>query len=352
MRHFLITAGEPAGIGSDCIIRAYANQPNALKQCIIVAPACWLQDRAKLIGMHIPVSEFGNLEDAKVDSVSNAAGLSCWNPLGSESSAPVTAGEPAPETAQAVIRCIEVAAQACLNGDAAALVTGPIEKAVLRSAGFAFPGHTEFLAHLAAQHTVAQVKTSFTEAGAEDQSHFVMMLASEHIRVALLTTHLAIRDVPDALSVDETLKCLQIVEHDLRSRFGIKTPRLALCALNPHAGEQGHFGREEIDILAPAAAQARRQGIQVTDPLPADTVFSAAVRSQYDAMICCYHDQALIPIKTLSFGEAVNVTLGLPFIRTSVDHGTALDRVGQSSVSCSSLLAAITMARKMGDLTR
>jgi len=210
---------------------------------------------------------------------------------------------------------------------------------VLRSAGFNFPGHTEFLAWLSSQAS--------NDASIHDSSHFVMMLASDQIRVALLTTHLALRDVPDALSVDATLKCLRIVEHDLRNHFGIQTPRLALCALNPHAGEKGHFGREEIDILAPAVRLAREQGIHVSDPLPADTVFSGAIRSQYDAMVCCYHDQALIPIKALSFGEAVNVTLGLPFIRTSVDHGTALDRVGKRSVSCSSLLAAIAMARHM-----
>ena len=353
MKPLVITAGEPAGIGPDCILRAYDSQQEMLKHSLIAAPASWLQARAATIGMQVPMQEYTDWHEASLAAAANATGLCCWNPLDSQQTGPVMAGQPASHTAASVVCCIEAAARACLSEQAAAMVTGPIEKAVLRSAGFTFPGHTEFLAYLAAQHTLSQAKTSFSEAGAEDQSHFVMMLASEHMRVALLTTHLAIRDVPDALGVDETLKCMQIVEHDLRSRFGIITPRLALCALNPHAGEQGHFGREEIDILAPAAAQARRsQGIQVTDPLPADTVFSAAVRSQYDAMICCYHDQALIPLKTLSFGEAVNVTLGLPFIRTSVDHGTALDRVGQSSVSCSSLLAAITMARQMGDLTR
>ena len=352
MKPFIITAGEAAGIGPDCILRAYGSQPEMLKHSLIAAPASWLQTRAATIGMQVQIQEYTDWHEASLAAAANATGLCCWNPLDAQQAGPVTAGRPASHTAAAVVCCIEAAAQACLSEQAAAMVTGPIEKAVLRSAGFSFPGHTEFLAHLAARHTLARVATPSTETGIEDQAHFVMMLASEHLRVALLTTHLAIRDVPDALGVDETLTCIQIVEHDLRSRFGIKTPRLALCALNPHAGEQGHFGREEIDILAPAAAQARSQGIQVTEPLPADTVFSGAVRSQYDAMICCYHDQALIPLKTLSFGEAVNVTLGLPFIRTSVDHGTALDRVGQPSVSCSSLLAAIKMARQMGDRTR
>jgi len=248
----------------------------------------------------------------------------------------------------AVIQCIQSAALACLHGRAAAMATGPIEKAVLRRAGFNFPGHTEFLAHLAAEfETQESARQANPDKQPRDASDFVMMLASDHIRVALLTTHMALRDVPDSLNVQATLRCLHIVNHDLRIRFGITTPRLALCALNPHAGEQGHFGREEIDILSPAAQLARDQGIMVSNPLPADTVFSAPVRRDYDAMVCCYHDQALIPLKALSFGEAVNVTLGLPFIRTSVDHGTALDRVGKTSVSCTSLIAAMNMAERM-----
>jgi len=209
------------------------------------------------------------------------------------------------------------------------MVTGPIEKAVLRDAGFDFPGHTEFLAHLA------------------DDSPFVMMLASDALRVALLTTHMALADVSAALSINETVQCLRIVHNDLQVRFAIKAPRIGLCGLNPHAGEAGHFGREEIDVLIPAAEQARRTGINVRGPLPADTLFSAAMRSDFDAIVCCYHDQALIPIKALSFGEAVNITLGLPFIRTSVDHGTALDRAGSGKVSYSSLVAAIECARFM-----
>jgi len=344
MKPIIITVGEPAGIGPDCILRACASQPEHLKQNIIVAPASWLQVRATQIGINLPICEYGSLAEAGIAAALHDEGLICWNPLTVEADTPVTPGSPASHTAPAVIRCIEAAAQACLCKQAAALVTGPIEKAVLRNAGFNFPGHTEFLAWLSAQAS--------HDSSANDPSHFVMMLASDQIRVALLTTHLALRDVADTLSVDATLKCLQIVEHDLRRHFGIQTPRLALCALNPHAGEQGHFGREEIDILAPAVKLARAQGMLVTGPMPADTVFSAAVRSQYDAIVCCYHDQALIPIKALSFGEAVNVTLGLPFIRTSVDHGTALDRVGQTSVSCSSLLAAINMARQMRDMTR
>ena len=174
-----------------------------------------------------------------------------------------------------------------------------------------------------------------------------MMLASDELRVALLTTHMALRDVPDSLSSEATLACLRIVHHDLKHRFGIAQPRLGLCGLNPHAGEQGHFGSEENDILQPAVETARREGIEISQPLPADTIFSPAMRQQFDAVICCYHDQALIPIKALSFGQSVNVTLGLPFIRTSVDHGTALGLAGTEGVRCDSLLAAMVMATRM-----
>ncbi|MDQ6981857.1 MAG: 4-hydroxythreonine-4-phosphate dehydrogenase PdxA [Mariprofundus sp.] len=334
----VITVGEPAGIGSDCILRAWSGQKDTFEHSIIAAPAKWLQERLELIDIDIPIKEYDNINEATLNASSNSVeGLICWNPLSTQNSCPVMAGNPSQRTAKAVVHCIEAAANACLHGKAAALVTGPIEKAVLRSAGFEFPGHTEFLAHLSAVAMQQPTK----------QSDFVMMLASNQIRVALLTTHMALRDVPDALKTSSTLKCLQIVDHDLRSRFGIEAPRLALCALNPHAGEQGHFGREEIDVLAPAAQQARDCGLNVSNPLPADTVFSANMRQAYDAIVCCYHDQALIPLKTLSFGEAVNITLGLPFIRTSVDHGTALDRVGTEDVSCTSLLAAIRMARQM-----
>ena len=209
------------------------------------------------------------------------------------------------------------------------MVTGPIEKAVLRQAGFPFPGHTEFLASLAGDPP------------------FAMMLAGKQLRVALLTTHLPLRDVPRALNVEQAVRTICVVSRDLKQRFGISSPRLALCALNPHGGEQGHFGEEERTILAPAVEQASRQGVVIEGPLPSDTLFSPIMRSRFDAIVCCYHDQGLIPLKALNFGEAVNITLGLPFVRTSVDHGTALDRVGSPEVNPNSLLAALSMARRM-----
>jgi len=335
MKPLLITAGEPAGIGADCILRAWQHTPQLFMHCVVVAPAIWLRQRARRLGINVSVHESSELRQIDSSSVSC---LHCWNPLADGIAVePIKPGQPSPATATAVIGCIEAAALACLRLTAAALITGPIEKAVLRASGFAFPGHTEFLAHL------ARSKAPFS---GKHMDH-VMMLASDQLRVALLTTHMAISEVPASLSIDATLDCLHIVDRDLRNRFAVKSPNIGLCGLNPHAGEQGHFGREEIDILIPAAQLATEQGILVTGPLPADSLFSVPMRSRFDAIVCCYHDQALIPLKALSFGDAVNITLGLPFIRTSVDHGTALDRVGSDSVSCTSMQAAILMAATM-----
>ncbi len=324
LRPLLITLGEPAGIGPDCVLQAFQEEPALFDGTVVAAPANWLTERAGVLeitpDIHVVESPNNPVPEGK---------LGCWNPLPPERNEPVIAGQPSSTTAAAVIHCIETAARACMNGDAAALVTAPIEKAILRNSGFNFPGHTEFLAHLA------------------NKKRVVMMLASDTLRVALLTTHLPLRDVPDILNSDHILHDLRTTCHDLKYRFAIGSPRLALCGLNPHAGEQGHFGDEEIKILAPAIRQATEEGISVDGPLPADTLFSPQMREHYDAIVCCYHDQALIPIKTLSFGEAVNVTLGLPFIRTSVDHGTALERAGTGKISYSSIMAAIKMARMM-----
>jgi len=320
----LMTAGEPAGIGLDCIVRAWHAEPALFADVVVVCPPSWLTDRAALIGLPLPLREVDSLQE----EASDTATLRCWNPIG-PTPTKVLCGQPVAATAATVIGCIEQGARACLDGRARGLITGPIEKAVLRDAGFSFPGHTEFLADISAT------------------PHVVMMLSSEVLRVALLTTHLALRDVPSALSVTDTLATIRITAAELQSRFGISSPRLALCGLNPHGGERGHFGREEIDILAPAAEAARSAGIDIAGPLPADTLFSPAMRRDLDAIVCCYHDQGLIPIKALSFGEAVNVTLGLPFVRTSVDHGTALMHAGTDRVSYSSLMGAIRMADLM-----
>lgn len=321
----LLTLGEPAGIGPDCVLLAFNAHPELFDNITIAAPRLWLSKRAKELGININIVESRSLK-----SVGEAGKLLCWNPLPEEVAfGSVTTGRTSASTAAAVIGCIESAAHACLKGEASALITAPIEKAVLRDSGFDFPGHTEFLAGLAGRERV------------------VMMLASNHLRVALLTTHMPLKDVPGALTVEDVTATLRITHHGLQRRFGLPSPGLALCGLNPHAGEQQHFGDEEATILNPAVHQVKQEGIDVAGPLPADTLFSPQLRKEYDAIICCYHDQGLIPIKALSFGDAVNITLGLPFIRTSVDHGTALDRAGTGKVSYSSIMEAIRMARLM-----
>ena len=322
MKSFVLTLGEPAGIGPDCVLLAFQAQPEIFHNIVVIGKRGWLTSRAKVLGLSIPVLDC----DASFARDVTKDALWVYDPTDDEMRT-VIAGKPSVEEAESVIQCIRVAAKMCMAKQAAGLITAPIEKAVLKDAGFAFPGHTEFLADIAGVERV------------------VMMLASQMVRIALLTTHEAIKDVPSLLNQADTITNIRITYQTMQQQMGIPNPRLALCGLNPHAGEQGHFGREEIDILAPALKVLAEQGIEVDGPLPADTLFSADMRQHYDAIVCCYHDQGLIPIKALSFGDTVNVTLGLPFIRTSVDHGTALNRAGTGNISYTSLIAAIEMAQ-------
>jgi len=322
MQPFLLTLGEPAGIGPDCVLLAYQDRPELFADIVIVAKKCWLAQRAKTLGLEATLL---TCDDA-LQRDKSKTGLWLFDPT-QDDEREVIAGEPSIAEAEAVITCIRVAAEKSLAQEASGLITAPIEKAILRDAGFDFPGHTEFLADIAGVERV------------------VMMLASSTLRVALLTTHVAIAEVAAMLNQKDTEEILKITYQAMQKQMGIQQPRLALTGLNPHAGEQGHFGREEIDVLSPVLKKLDKKGIHVDGPLPADTLFSANMREQYDAIVCCYHDQALIPLKALSFGDAVNVTLGLPFIRTSVDHGTALSRAGTGKVSYTSLVAAIEMAQ-------
>lgn len=322
MQPFLLTLGEPAGIGPDCVLLAYKNKPELFINIVIVAKKCWLTQRAKALGLDVPLL----ICEGALQRNESKIGLWVFDPTQDEERE-VIAGEPSVAEAEAVITCIRVAAEKSLVQEASGLITAPIEKAVLRDAGFDFPGHTEFLADIAGVERV------------------VMMLASSTLRVALLTTHVAIAEVAAMLNQKDTEMILRVTYQSMQKQMGIQQPRLALTGLNPHAGEQGHFGCEEIDILSPALKALGEMGIHVDGPLPADTLFSSNMREQYDAIVCCYHDQALIPLKALSFGDAVNVTLGLPFIRTSVDHGTALSRAGTGKISYTSLIAAIEMAQ-------
>jgi 4-hydroxythreonine-4-phosphate dehydrogenase len=243
-----------------------------------------------------------------------------------------TPGKSDPANAAAITGAIEIAAAACLKGDAAAMVTAPIHKAVLAGAGFAFPGHTEFLAHLT---------------GAKRP---VMMLASDMLRVVPLTIHMPVARVPAAIDQAGVFETADIILAALKRDFGIAHPRLAVAGLNPHAGEDGVLGGEDAAIIAPAVAALRARGFSVRGPLSADTLFHAEARKTYDAALCMYHDQALIPIKTLSFWDGVNVTLGLPIVRTSPDHGTAFDIAGTGKADHRSMLAAIRLAAQMADM--
>ena len=243
-------------------------------------------------------------------------------------------GHPDASSAPAAIASIRRAVADVFAGRAHALVTNPVAKAVLYRTGFAEPGHTEYLAKLAQQHTGRS-------------AHPVMMLWSPELAVVPVTIHLPVRDVPRRLTTALIVDTGRIVAHDLRERFGIARPRLALAGLNPHAGEDGTMGDEDRAVVAPAVEQLRADGIDVRGPLPADTMFHDAARRTYDAALAMYHDQALIPIKTLAFDHAVNVTLGLPFVRTSPDHGTAFDIAGTGKANPASLIAAIKLAARL-----
>jgi 4-hydroxythreonine-4-phosphate dehydrogenase len=242
---------------------------------------------------------------------------------------PATAGHLEPVNAPYVLECLRRAVLGCLQGEFAALVTGPVHKGIINDAGLPFTGHTEFLAALT------------------DTPQVVMLLTAPGLRVALATTHLPLREVADAITQDNLRTTLTILDQDLRRRFGIAQPRISVLGLNPHAGESGHLGREELDVIIPVLQELRKAGLDLTGPLPADTAFDPTRLDQTDVFLAMYHDQGLPVLKHFGFGQAVNVTLGLPIIRTSVDHGTALELAGTGQASTGSLQAAIATAVEM-----
>ena len=325
----LLTQGDPAGIGPELILKAWLRREEArLPPFAAVADPGFLERVAQSQGWTIPIVPVdpSRIRAAFPDALPVV-------PLASPVSA--TPGRPDPAYASSVIESIETAVRLVRDGAASALVTNPIAKHVLYEAGFRHPGHTEFLAALAAD--------------AEGRvPHPVMMLWSEELAVVPVTVHIPLSAVPSRLTTDLIVLTGRIVARELRERFGISHPRLALAGLNPHAGENGAMGSEDLGIVAPAAEILRQEGIAVSGPLPADTMFHARARSRYDAALAMYHDQALIPIKTIAFDEAVNVTLGLPFVRTSPDHGTAFDIAGKGIAQPSSLEAAIRLAARLG----
>jgi 4-hydroxythreonine-4-phosphate dehydrogenase len=322
-----LTSGEPAGIGPDITIKAWLRRAELkLPPFYLLGDCDLLRDRAKALGLDITLADIGP-EDA-LATFANALPV-----VATGSVAKARPGQPDDTSADAAISSIRKAVGDVVAGRAGAVVTNPIAKSVLYRAGFRHPGHTEFLAELAAVggHTPQPV----------------MMLWSPVLAVVPVTIHLPLRDAITALSSNLIVTTVRIVVADLKTRFGLAKPRLVLSGLNPHAGEDGTLGTEELSIVAPAVDILRAEGIDVRGPLPADTMFHDAIRKTYDCAICMYHDQALIPIKTLAFEDAVNVTLGLPFIRTSPDHGTAFDIAGTGRANPSSLIAALRLAARM-----
>lgn len=324
MRPLAVSMGDPAGIGLEIAGKAWRSQA--------VPPFCLIGDLAAAIALSgAPVQAVSRVSDALGVFAQALPVL----PIGS--AGPVRPGEPDRAHASAIIASIECGVAAALKGEAAALVTLPIAKAPLYEAGFRFPGHTEF---------VAELTKSAPMIG---QRGPVMMLAGPSLKVALVTIHLPLRDVPEALTQARIIDTARVVAQALKGDFGIAQPRIALIGLNPHAGEGGALGREEIDIINPAAAALRAEGIDISDARPADASFHPEARAGYDAAIAMHHDQGLIPLKMLHFWEAVNLTLGLPIVRTSPDHGTGFDIAGKGMARPDSLIAALQLAADIAE---
>jgi 4-hydroxythreonine-4-phosphate dehydrogenase len=322
-----LTSGEPAGIGPDITLKAWLRRAELNLPSFYVLGDCGsLRDRAGALGLDVTFAEISPEE-------ASAAFATALPVVATGSPATARPGQPDDSSATAAIASIRQAVADVMSGKAGAVVTNPIAKSVLYRAGFHHPGHTEFLAELAATN------------GRTPQP--VMMLWSDTLAVVPVTIHLSLRDAIAQLSTDLIASTARIVAAGLKSRFGLARPRLVLSGLNPHAGEDGSLGTEDINVVKPAVDTLRNEGIDVRGPLPADTMFHAAARKTYDCAICMYHDQALIPIKTLAFDHGVNVTLGLPFIRTSPDHGTAFDIAGTGKANPSSLVAALRLAARM-----
>ena len=314
-----LTAGEPAGIGPDlCVMLAQQARSWPL---VVIADQTLLMQRAEQLGLPLSLLHFGTAPVAhEADSLTVL-----HEPLHTHA----TPGLLNPANSRYVLQTLKLALQGCQDGDFGAMVTGPINKAVINDAGIPFTGHTEFLA----EHT--------------DTPRVVMMLAGGGLRVALATTHLPLRDVAAALTRESLSHTLRILHHDLVTRFGIADPHILVTGLNPHAGESGHLGREEIDVIEPVLMRLREDGMRLTGPLPADTLFNPARLAEADCVLAMYHDQGLPVLKYASFGAGVNVTLGLPIIRTSVDHGTALELAGTGRAHAGSLIAAIDLAAQL-----
>lgn len=316
-----LTLGEPAGIGPD--IALGAARRGLLAQLIVIGDPGLLQERARRLGMDVELTEY----DPRAAAAPNRPQQLYYvaQPL----ARPVRPGQPAPENAAAVLGAVDRAVAGCRERRFDAMVTGPVNKAVIAAAGFSFSGHTEYIAALCGAPTP------------------VMMLLNDFARVALVTTHLPLRQVTEHITRQRLEDVVRVVDGALRDWFRIDHPRLLVCGVNPHAGEQGRLGREEIDVVVPVVDELKAAGLNLAGPAAADTAFTAAALENTDAVLAMYHDQGLTALKSHGFGETVNMTLGLPIIRTSVDHGTAFDLAGGGAAADASLLAAVNHAIAM-----
>ena len=325
-----VTMGDPAGIGLDIALTAFASaRQSALPRFVRYADLAALQARARSLGLDVRLAPVHTIAEAA------SVALDALPVIETPCMVAVMPGSPDSRNAAAILGAIEAATAAVACGDASAIVTNPIAKSTLTAAGFKHPGHTEFLGELAAQHFPGRRYTP------------VMMLASDALRVVPLTVHVPLARVPSLLTAELIEATARITAAELTRRFGIAKPRIWVAGLNPHAGESGTLGREEIEIIAPSVRQLQAEGLDIAGPFSADTMFHAAARARYDAVVAMYHDQALIPLKTLAFDDGVNVTLGLPFVRTSPDHGTAFDIAGTGKANPASFIAAMKMAAAM-----
>lgn len=319
-----ITSGDPAGIGPELCLQLTAHFPNA--PLVVLGDIEMLRARAELLSLDVTLNAWKIGDTLAHPSAKILHVLHC--PAG----AAITPGRPDPLSAAGTLNMLRTAANGCLNETFSAMVTAPLAKNIIcEGADKHFTGHTEFLAELAGASKV------------------VMMLATSSLRVALATTHLPLRNVADAIQYDDLIQTIEILYQDLNKKFAIASPRILVLGLNPHAGEGGHLGREEIDVIIPALEALRAKGMRLTGPAPADTAFNPELLEQHDAVLAMYHDQGLPVLKFAGFGEAVNITLGLPFIRTSVDHGTAFELAGSGRARIGSLVAATQMAIELVD---
>ncbi len=316
----VITSGEPAGIGPDITIQIA--QHNIDADIIAIGDADLLQQRAAMLGLPLSLIEFD-------DAIRQKHHAGTLRIIPRKMQTPGVAGQLDTSNANYVLNLLQAAGTGCLNKKFDAMVTAPVQKSIINDAGIAFSGHTEYLADICHQATP------------------VMMLANNVLKVALVTTHLPLSKVSSAITEATLSRVLTIVDKDLRDKFSIDNPRILVCGLNPHAGEGGHLGKEEIDIIIPVLEKLKEQGLNLTGPHPADTAFTAEMIERFDVFVAMYHDQGLPVLKSVGFGETVNITLGLPIIRTSVDHGTALHLAGTGEASSTSLMAAIQCAIKM-----